>query len=109
MLIVRAVCTAKDGQEAQARSAALDLMEQARDHTGLQAYFWSADETGRELVVTEVHENPASLVHHIEHSDLSQMEASMTITQVDTYGDTPPADLQAALSGFAEYKHYAHV
>jgi quinol monooxygenase YgiN len=106
MFILRAVCAANPGQEEDARAAARDLMEQARSHEGIKAYFWTVDEATGELVDWEVHDDERSLTNHIELTDLSRMAATMTVKRVETYGDTPSAALQETLRGFAEHTHF---
>jgi len=105
MFILRAVCAANPGQEDEARAAARDLMEQTRSHEHILSYFWTIDDATGELSVWEVHPHDESLLKHIEDSDLGKMAATMTVKQVETFGDAPSASVQETLSGFADYRH----
>jgi quinol monooxygenase YgiN len=109
MIVVKAVSRPNSGQEEEMKAAALEVMEQSRTHEGLQAYFWAVDEDTGNLVLHEVHDDEASLLNHIAATDLARMSATMTIIDVELFGDTPSAELDAVLSRFGRYKHYPHV
>jgi hypothetical protein len=102
MIVMTCRLIPQAGKGDACREAARFLSARSLGHT--VAYLWSADQASGDLHLVEVHKDEASLLHHVEVSDVSDLAASGSFADIAYYGDAPSETLLRVLSGFGDVR-----